>query len=77
MPVPASQKGESTEDQIAGYPIGCDDQSACPDSILNQDFSVFCITQSCDEFCVGHTGIHLAVPADIPQPTSGKDTDLC
>ena len=40
MPVPASQKRERPEDQVAGNTIRCDDEPARLNSILDQDLAV-------------------------------------
>ena len=74
MSVPGSEKCEGPEDKVAGDPIWSNDKATGTDRILDQDLAVFGPGDPGHQFGLGHAGIHLLVPADIPESPSGEHT---
>ncbi len=47
MSMPSTNQGQRAEDQIAGNPVRCNDQTTGPDRIFDQDFAMHRVAQTC------------------------------
>src|SRR5271157_2725448 len=74
MGLTGPQKGERTEDQVAGDPVGCDDKAAGFDRVLDKDLTVHSIPEPCDKLRISHAPVHPGMTAEIPEPATGKNT---